>query len=162
MNLAYKFYHTCGHIGDGPTKLNAAPEAIPREQRTFQISLAFACPFCYNPEIGIKDGEGLLVILNPPTSPYPNVWHIIRACAVQDIRAEEWSLAHIAGGHVAWIPKPCGTTDLIEGTEGVEHGSTTAVSCSWKQRRGEPFQSRFAGLLSQMNATLASNQRVGG
>lgn len=67
---------------------------------------------------------------------------------------------------MAWIPKPCGEVEIIGEEEmsrngRVEQGVTTLVSCSWKQRRGEPFESRFAGLMSQMDAAFLYGESAG-
>jgi hypothetical protein len=67
---------------------------------------------------------------------------------------------------VAWILAPCGAVRLAGGAEettgriGVEHGLAARVSYSWRQRRGEPFRSRFAGLLSQMDAAVLSSEHA--
>lgn len=154
MDFHYRFYHTCGHFGVEPTKQNKSIEALqsnPHSRpRTLRISLAFDCPFCFNPALVVKGGEGVLVILTSPPSPFPNTWHIIRACAREDVELGEWSLAHVAGGHMAWIPEPCGTVDVFGGVEEisrghVEDGPTTRVSCSWKKKKRRTISKSIRG-----------------
>ncbi|KUJ22285.1 uncharacterized protein LY89DRAFT_728444 [Mollisia scopiformis] len=171
--LQYRFYHTCGHIGLGSMLYTTPSQAQPSDSsiipRTIPISLSFNCPFCSAPQLQVN-GEGVLAILgSSPVSPFPNDWHIIRACALEDVKPEEWSLAHLPGGihrHMAWIPEPCGEVGAIRGVEGmmrrglVEEEVTTVVSCSWRHRRGDPFRSRFAGMVSQMNAALLPGEHV--
>lgn len=68
---------------------------------------------------------------------------------------------------MAWIPKPCGEVRVIGGLEEVrrqgrvETGVITEVACAWRQKAGEPVGSRFAGMLSQMNAAVLSGERAG-
>jgi len=65
---------------------------------------------------------------------------------------------------MAWIPKPCGEVRVIYGLEEVRignRGATTEVACGWKQGADRPVTSRFAGLLSQLNAALLSGKNAG-
>lgn len=175
MAFQYRFYHTCGHFGLGPIIHNAPSQPHSTDStsdssdassipRTIQTSLTFTCPFCSEHPPDVPDGEGVLAILSSSTtSPFPNTWRIIRICTQEDIKPEEWPLAHRPGGiyrHMAWVPNSCGEVEIIQGEDeatreaDVEYGVTTHVSCRWKQRRGERFRSRFAGLRSQMGAAL--------
>jgi hypothetical protein len=68
---------------------------------------------------------------------------------------------------MAWIPKPCGEVRVIGGLEEVRRegrvvtGVMTEAGCAWEQRPGEPVRSRFAGLLSQLNAAILSGEWAG-
>jgi hypothetical protein len=68
---------------------------------------------------------------------------------------------------MAWIPKPCGGVRVIGGLEEVRRegrvviGVITEVACAWRQRGNEPTESRFAGLLSQLDAAVLSGESVG-
>ena len=69
---------------------------------------------------------------------------------------------------MAWIPKPCGEVrlivagDVIEDMRGTaQRAVVTDVRSAWSQRLGEQAASRFAGMLSQLNAAVVSGERAG-
>jgi len=70
---------------------------------------------------------------------------------------------------MAWIPKPCGEVRLIVEEDVVEDMVTgtaqravvTEVRSAWSQSLGEQVASRFAGMLSQLNAAVVSGERAG-
>ena len=68
---------------------------------------------------------------------------------------------------MAWIPRPCGEIRVTGGPQDVssggmvQMGSITEVGCAWRQTVSDEAESRFAGLLSQLNAAILSGQRAG-
>jgi hypothetical protein len=68
---------------------------------------------------------------------------------------------------MAWIPKPCGEVRVIGGREEVrregtvQRGVVTEAGCAWRKRSNEQVKSRFAGMLSQLNAAVLSGHRAG-
>lgn len=66
--------------------------------------------------------------------------------------------------YLAWIPKPVGNVQL-----GCEDGqdfdgqraSTTKVTAAWRLRGGGRGESRFPGLVSQLQAAVLSTERAG-
>ncbi|KAE9381798.1 hypothetical protein N431DRAFT_491108 [Stipitochalara longipes BDJ] len=178
MSLHYRFTHACGHIGIGPlidTSGCTHSNFLDNEKlTTIQLELPFSCPYCprpsNNPTLVILEvplGYGILTVISQT---WPWNWCIRRVCKYEDITPQEWAQSMSENGgfrQMAWIPKPCGEVRAIGGLGGVrreEHVTasvTIEVTSAWKQRADQLVKSRFAGLLSQLNAAVLSGHRAG-
>lgn len=181
MALNYRFDHDCGHSGIGPLihlpqhqdfiEDSSANNAGDHRVTVIRLSLRFLCPFCANtagngvPEV--TDNQGVLAILTPT---FPWTWSILCICGYGDVTPQDWSQSQGPDGRfrqMAWIPRPCGEIRVMGGLEETtgqgrtEIGVVTGVFCDWKQTAEEPVRSRFAGMLSQLNAAILSGGRAG-
>jgi len=157
-----------------PLSSNPANETV----TTVKVTLPFSCPFCPTSTSTSKSnfhavpnavitGHGILTILSS-TSPWS--WSVLRSCKYEDITPQDWALSMGETGgfrQMAWIPKPCGEVRVIGGSEEVrregmvEIGIVTEVCSAWRQNTGEPMESRFAGMLSQLDAAVLSGEWAG-
>jgi hypothetical protein len=177
MDKHYTFQHTCGHTGIGPVICAPSDQGEvyhrPTASNTTPLLLPFQCPFCTNnlPYLNVAPGDGLLAILeSTQNNPFPYEWRILRVCRAHEILPGDWYLAHGPGGRyrqMAWIPRPCGAVRAIDGLEevrrreGILSGMAMQIDCSWWQPFGEPTRSRLAGMLSELNACLFSDEGDG-
>jgi hypothetical protein len=181
MSLHYRFFHTCGHTGIGPLIYSDPNHTHPHPRTpdnhenamltTIQLTLQFSCPFCLTSTstitLEVPPGQGILTILSPT---FPWMWSVVRACKYEDITPQDWAYSMDDNGcfrQMAWIPKPCGEVRVTGGLEEVRRGGTvprgveTQIAYAWRQRADEKVGSRFAGMLSQLNAAVLSGEQAG-
>jgi hypothetical protein len=185
MRLHYRFNHFCGHTGIGPiisgNEDGTSPFSSPCDNQdnenltTIKLTFTFSCPFCptsattptTTPAPEVPLGHGILTILNPS---FPWSWSVLRSCKHEEITPQDWALSMgETGGYrqMAWIPKPCGEIRVVGVLEELRREEReevvviTEVACTWRQKADEPIKSRFAGMLSQLNAAVLSGERAG-